>query len=100
MRIQSQQVFLGKSKALPYSMLGEPQTGGGAQDNLTENIEFKTEIRNEFDFNATLSIYFIFLTLYGKKKKNPTFYQSIQNNIHRFYLTLYRQIAFITFVYS
>lgn len=50
-------------------MLGEPQTGGGAQDNLTENIEFETEIRNEFDFNATLSIYFIFLTLYGKKKK-------------------------------
>lgn len=86
MRIQSQQVFLGKSKALPYSMLGEPQTGGGAQDNLTENIEFETEIRNEFDFNATLSIYFIFLTLYGKKKK--------KSNLLSKYTKQYSQVLF------
>lgn len=45
-RIQSQQVFLGKSKVLPSSKVRKLQTGWGAQDKLTKSTEFETRLGN------------------------------------------------------
>lgn len=41
--MDSPQMFAGKSRVLSCSGVGELQTGGGAQDKLTESI--KSEIR-------------------------------------------------------
>lgn len=81
-------MFLGKSKVLPCSKVGKLQTGWGAQDKLTKNTEFETGFGNGFNFNATHSIYFIFLFLYDKKIQ--TSYQNIQN----------RKAAFTGFIWS